>query len=102
MKKISLGIFRFHPLLPVFLFLSWLWAGPSFNSMQSALILHESGHLMLARLMHLTVDEMKWTPFGGVIRIKNIESLPWYSVFLLAAGGPAASLLGCVHTKSEA
>ena len=70
MKK-SLGIFRFHPLLPVFLFLSWLWAGPPFISMLSALILHKSGHLMLARLMHLTVDEMKWTPFGGVIRIKN-------------------------------
>lgn len=87
---------RLHPLLP----LLWLIAGfggvSRVFSALCALLLHESGHLVAARLLGVSIAEVEITPLGGVMTVENPESLSGGKQFLLACAGPLFSLIGCL------
>ena len=89
-------ILRVHPLLPIIWLFSLLLGGASLLPMLAALTLHECGHIGMAYLLRMPVEEIEITPFGGVMKIRGIEDAPPLSVFLIAAGGPIASLLCCL------
>ena len=87
---------RLHPLLP----LLWLAAAlGGFSRMAAglcALLMHESGHLIAARLCGAAVSEIEITPLGGVMTVENADTLGGGRQFLLACAGPLFSLGGCL------
>lgn len=87
---------RLHPLLP----LLWLIAGiggvSRVLSALCALLLHECGHLTMAKLFGARVSDVEITPLGGVIALENPDALTVGKRFLLACFGPLFSLMGCL------
>ena len=59
----------------------------------SAVILHEVAHAMTARMMGLSVREIELMPFGGVARIDRLNETGSMNEFIIAAAGPAMSLV---------
>ena len=92
---------RFHPLLPLLLVCALHVNGAS--SVLAALLAlgaHEAGHWLAARIMRLPIEEIEIAPCGAIIAIHEAEALAPVKAFLLAAGGPVFSLLGCVLAAS--
>ncbi|MBR1585296.1 MAG: hypothetical protein IJ662_07150 [Clostridia bacterium] len=87
---------RFHPLLPLAWLLTWLLGGPSILPMLLALGLHECGHICMAKACRIPIERIEITPFGGVISMQGIDGASPRSAFLIAAGGPLFSGLGCL------
>ena len=87
---------RLHPLLPVFWGVTALLGRFSalFPAL-AALALHESGHLLAARLWRVRILEIEITPYGGVMAVEQMEGLSPGPAFFLALGGPLFSLVGC-------
>ena len=85
-----------HPLLPVCVFAA-LWAGMrrALLSAMLAFALHESGHLIAAKLCAIPISDMELTPLGGVIAFDDSQAYPAVHRFLLALGGPLCSFMGC-------
>lgn len=97
--KLTLGqtLIRVHPLLPVLWAVAYFFCGADLPPMLCAFLLHESGHLLVAvGLMRMRADEIELTPFGGVITLRDMNAASSLQAFLTAAGGPCASLLGCL------
>ena len=67
---------RLHPLLPVFWGVTALLGRFSalFPAL-AALALHESGHLLAARLWRVRILEIEITPYGGVMAVEQMEGL---------------------------
>ena len=61
-----------------------------------ALVLHELAHVLAAKLFHLPVPELEFTPFGGVARIEDISAATPVQQFVVALAGPAMSWLCCL------
>ena len=61
-----------------------------------ALVLHEMAHVLAAKLFHLPVPELEFTPFGGVARIEDISAATPVQQFVVALAGPAISWLCCL------
>ncbi len=87
---------RVHPLLPL------LWGfslvigkGSALLAAMAALLLHECGHLIAARLLSIPISTIEITPFGGVLTPERLEWVSPVCRFIFAAAGPAFSLLGC-------
>ncbi len=78
---------RLHPLLAV-LGAVCLLSGrlPSLISSLVALILHESGHLIVLRAYKTRVISVELTPFGGLIEAED-DALPGGGALLLALAG---------------
>lgn len=88
---------RIHLLLP-FLWIFYFLTG-QMNSLFPALFalfIHEFGHLVVAKAMQISVQSLEITPYGGVISFSNLELATSKELFLIAAAGPAFSLLGCI------
>lgn len=87
---------RLHPLLPFFWLLACFLGGAErLLPMLLALLLHESGHLIIGRILGMRAEEIELTPFGGVISMRNMSAARPLHAFLLSAAGPVFSLLGC-------
>lgn len=87
---------RVHPLLPVLWAFSLLTgAQEKMLAMLLAMALHESGHLLAAKLARQTISSVEITPFGGVICADGMKSASGGEAFAIAAAGPLFSLLGC-------
>ncbi len=56
-----------------------------------AMLFHEAGHLLAARMLHIKVERLSFDVFGARITPRGLFSYKKEAV--LAAGGPAASLL---------
>lgn len=62
-----------------------------FALLLAALLLHEGGHVLVARLLHLQVLDVVVHPFGGMARIAGLSDDPRAEA-LVAGAGPAANL----------
>ena len=87
---------RLHPLLPLLWLIAGLGGVSRLLSALCALQVHESGHLLAARLCGAVITEIEITPLGGVITLENPEVLSGGKRFLLACFGPLFSLGGCL------
>ena len=88
---------KIHGILPVLWGMILFFQGPALLlSTLAALLIHECGHLIMAKIVGARVVEMEITPFGGVIALENEERIAPMRGFLLAAAGPLCSLLGCL------
>ena len=59
----------------------------------SAIFCHEVAHAITAHLLGLTVREIEILPFGGVARIDRLNEAEPGKDIMIAAAGPASSLL---------
>ncbi len=89
-----------HPMMPLALLVSLLMGREGVLAAVLALAVHEAGHWFAATGMRMRVEEVELTPFGGVMTLPFLESEPPLRAGLLAAAGPAASLLACVFASA--
>ena len=59
----------------------------------SAVLWHELAHAKVALLLRLKVLEVELLPFGGVARIEGLGTIGSRDEFMIAAAGPAASMV---------
>ena len=60
-------VLKVHPLFPALFLFSFFTGKQSVLFTLLALLLHESGHLLVLRLFHLQPSQISLTPFGGLI-----------------------------------
>lgn len=89
-------LLRVHPLLPCLWGAALVLGGPHLLPIFAAFALHEAGHFAAARLLSTPIDAVEITPLGGRITMESIQHAPPRAAFILAAGGPLFSLLGCL------
>lgn len=58
-----------------------------------SLLIHECGHLLAARALHVRISRLRLTVFGAMARIDNPYSLSAPQLFTVSIAGPAANLL---------
>ncbi len=86
--------FRLHPvLLPFFLFLIVTGGISAYALIFISLLIHEAGHLVAAYLTGMRVKSCIIMPYGGELVIRNRYMAPKKDRFLVALGGPAATLI---------
>lgn len=59
-----------------------------------ALLWHETGHLLAAKLCRVKVKSCVIAPYGGEIEFENPTIVDEKSLLLIALGGPIATLIG--------
>lgn len=59
----------------------------------SAILWHDLAHARVALMLKLKVQEIELLPFGGVARIEGLGSVGSRDEIMIAAAGPAASLV---------
>jgi len=76
----------------LFLFFSFLsgWLEQSAVLFASVLI-HELGHVYIARKLRIKVYEVELLPYGGVARMEDIAKFGGFAEAVVAAAGPAVS-----------
>jgi len=85
---------RPHPLLLALLAAGVLLGqGPVLVVYAGSLLLHESGHLAVARGLGLRVARLELYPFGGQAEIPDLELAGPLAEFLVAIGGPLLNLV---------
>lgn len=62
----------------------------------AALAVHEAGHVVAARLMHMRVERIELAPYGGTAHIDAAFELLPARETAIALAGPAASFLLCL------
>lgn len=65
---------------------------PHLPSMALAVLLHELGHLLFAKLLKIKISSLTLSLLGA--RIKTEKNMSYSDEFLLALGGPLAGFLG--------
>ena len=86
--------FRLHPvLLPLFLFLIVTGSISMYALIFISLLIHEAGHFITAYLTGMRIRSCTIMPYGGEIVIWNRHQAPKKDRFLVALGGPVATLL---------
>ena len=66
----------------------------------AAMVIHETGHIVMAKIVEERISGIHLTPYGGIIRFEN-TALKGVKGFLFAAGGPLANLLLLMFLKIE-
>lgn len=56
-------------------------------------LLHETGHVVMARYFHLPVERIELFPFGGVAYIQSYRNSSLFKEMLVALAGPFTNLL---------
>lgn len=59
-----------------------------------AVLIHESGHILCAKLLKIKIRKMVLSPLGARIEIE--DNLPYFKELLLSLAGPAFGIVGCV------
>ena len=93
---------RLHPLLPLLWVIAFIGGAGRFLAALAALLLHESGHWMAARLCGVPITEVEITPLGGVMTVQNPEAISRSRQFLLALAWPVFSAAGCMAAVAAA
>ncbi len=85
---------RLNPLtLPMLLIACWLGGGREAAVLTVCVLLHEAGHMLVARLLHVRVVELELMPVGGAARLESIWGLRPAQLVATALAGPAVNLL---------
>lgn len=86
-------VVRVHPLFAL-VALTYLLSGQGtlLLAYLLTLLVHEAGHYIAARHLHLPVSQLELTPFGGAMQIDLAAGLAPGHSFLLAASGIAVNL----------
>lgn len=100
--KLHIGkiLIRIHGILPALWFLAILLGiGNHLIPPIAALLFHELGHFLAARLCKLRIEEMEIMPYGGVMSIAGLPHAAPLSCFILSAAGPFFSILGFIFVR---
>ena len=63
---------RLNPLtLPMLLIACWLGGGREAATLTACVLLHEAGHMLMARLLRVRVVELELMPVGGAARLES-------------------------------
>ena len=85
---------KLNPLaLPMIALALLLGSGRELAVLSLSVLLHELGHVGLARLMHVRVLELELMPVGGAARLDNVWKLRPGQIVGVALAGPAVNLL---------
>jgi stage IV sporulation protein FB len=85
---------KIHPLLLVLAVVYyWLGLGLEVLLVLAAVLLHELAHLVAARSLKVTVQEVELLPFGGQAKIEDFTGLEPEKETIIAITGPACSLI---------
>lgn len=85
---------KVHPLLLLLgLVYYYLGLGMEVLLVLTAVLLHELAHLLVARGMGVTVQEVELLPFGGQAKIEDFTGLDPEREMMVALAGPACSLM---------
>ena len=84
---------KVHPLL-LLLALVYVWLGLGLEVLLvlKAVLLHELAHLVAARSLQVTVEEVELLPFGGQAKVEDFTGLDPEKETIIAVTGPACSL----------
>ncbi len=96
MMELRIGHTRLsaHPFLLLLPLLGLhLGLGVELTATLIALVVHESAHLLAARLAGVRVERLRLMPFGGAIQPGNLYALSPGQLLAVAAAGPAGNLL---------
>lgn len=86
--------FRLHPILiPLFLFLIITGNISVYTLIFVSLLIHEAGHLIVAKLLGMKVRSCTIMPYGGELVIPGRYTSGRKERIYLALGGPAATVL---------
>jgi stage IV sporulation protein FB len=80
-------------LIPVIGLVILFGNGKEFAAIFLILVIHEIGHVVMARFLRLNVREIELLPFGGMVRIESIFELNPSNEIIIAAAGPVVNLL---------
>lgn len=84
---------RLHPILiPLFLFLIISGHLSTYAIIFISLLIHEAGHLIVAKLCKLYVTSCTIMPYGGELTISGQYNIRRRKRFYVAVGGPIATL----------
>ena len=84
---------RVHPLMMLLpLLAAMLGKAEETVAVMLSLALHESAHLLCARILGARVEELRLMPFGGSAQLGNLYLLSGIRLFAISATGPAANL----------
>ncbi len=85
---------RLNPLtLPMLLIACWLGGGREAAVLTACALLHEAGHMLMARLLRVRVVELELMPVGGAARLESVWGLRPAQLVATALAGPAVNLL---------
>ncbi|REB07185.1 hypothetical protein DVB69_10045 [Sporosarcina sp. BI001-red] len=86
--------FRLHPiLLPVFILLAVMGGLAAYAVVFGSLLIHEAGHLVVAKVNGMRVRSITILPYGGELEIAGRDDHSRSVRVLLALGGPIATTL---------
>ena len=84
---------RLNPLVVVMIPLAkWLAPGKLGFAM-IALAVHETAHIIAARLKEVQIDELEIMPFGGVARFENLYGMGNGNLAFISAAGPISNII---------
>jgi len=99
--RLAGGRLRIHLLLfPVCGVLWYLSGFEKFFAFTAALVLHELFHLFMASALGVRVVSMELLPFGCAVNMGGMEYTAKGKEVLIAAAGPAASLLAAASCRT--
>lgn len=94
---------RLNPLtLPMLLIACWLGGGREAATLTACVLLHEAGHMLMARLLRVRVVELELMPVGGAARLESVWGLRPAQLVATALAGPAVNLLLAVSGVAAA
>lgn len=94
---------RIHGLtMPVLLLSCWLSGGRETAVLAVSVLLHEGGHVLMARLLRVRVLELEVMPLGGAARLESVWGLRSGQLIATALAGPAVNALLVVLSVAAA
>lgn len=86
---------KFHPLLIVVLLMMFLTGNIAMYSViLCALLLHELGHIVAAKMSHLRIESCTLHLYGGEIKLQQQGT--YQQKLVVALGGPVATCIGLI------
>ena len=87
--KLSIGL----SFVIVFLVMIFLGFAQAFGLLMCSLLVHESAHLVMAKIFRVQVETVKLSALGAAARVRNIESIRLWKRYFVYLSGPVANAL---------
>ena len=85
---------RMHPIMiPIIIYLIVTAQIAHYSIIFTSLLIHECGHIAAAKWTGLKMISCTILPYGGEIKIKNLQLAPKHHQWLIAIAGPLATAL---------
>ncbi|WP_075620458.1 metalloprotease [Paenisporosarcina indica] len=83
---------RMHPIMiPAIIYLIATAQLAHYSIIFGSLLIHELGHILAAKWTGLTLTSCTILPYGGEIKIKNMQLAPTHHKWLIAIAGPLST-----------